>query len=124
MILILESGILKRLCVSKTSKTLLISVALSIETFGPIFQVGWARACSGVMFSSSFVVLPKNGPPEQVIVTEDTFSGPCSYMSCQIADASESSGKILPLRYLPAIASDSLFAARRVLFWARVSTEI
>ncbi len=73
-----------------------MSVALSIETFGPIFHVGWARASWIVTFFSCSVVLPRNGPPEQVRVMAAMDFGLCSWMSCQMAEASESRGRILP----------------------------
>ncbi len=56
-------GTPKRKCASITSRPLLASVAESIVIFGPIDQVGCARASSGVTLASWSAVRPRNGPP-------------------------------------------------------------
>src|SRR5260370_40618272 len=48
------------------SRPLFISVAESIVTFGPIDQLGWRRACSGVAARIASADQVRNGAPEAV----------------------------------------------------------
>ena len=48
------------------SKPLFIMVAQSMVIFAPMSQFGCFKACSGETCSSSFMLFPKNGPPEAV----------------------------------------------------------
>ena len=68
-------GIPKRKWASITSSPLLASVAESTVIFGPMRQVGWASASSGVTSPSSSRVRPRNGPPEPVRTRLATCSG-------------------------------------------------
>src|SRR5271155_3413234 len=50
-------------CASITSRPLFTNVAELTVTSGPIFQVGWASACSGVTLARASRRRPRNGPP-------------------------------------------------------------
>lgn len=58
-----------------TSSPLFISVEESMDILAPIFQVGCARAWTGVTASKSAIVLPRNGPPEAVTHSFETSRG-------------------------------------------------
>ena len=57
---------------SMTSSPLFIIVAESIVIFGPIFQVGWARASSIVIASNVSRGRVRNGPPDAVRTSRST----------------------------------------------------
>ena len=61
-------------CVSMSSRPLLTSDAEFSVFIGPMFQVGWAPACSGVTLSRSAADQPRNGPPEAVSTSLATSS--------------------------------------------------
>src|SRR5581483_2962874 len=99
-----------------SSSPLLASVAESIVIFGPIRQVGWASASSGVTSASSSRVRPRNGPPEPVSTSECTCSGLRPSRHWYSAECSLSTGMIRPR---PATSSPpatrlSLFASASV----------
>ena len=74
------------------SSPLFIKVAESMVIFGPIDQVGWRRAWSGVTDDRS-AGPSRNGPPDAVRTSEATrFSGSPT-RHCQIAECSESIGR-------------------------------
>ncbi len=54
------------------SRPLLKSVAESMVIFGPMFQVGWQSACSGVTLASSFAGNWRKGPPDAVRMSRET----------------------------------------------------
>ena len=64
-------------CASITSRPLLTMVAELIVTTGPIAQVGWASACSGVTVASSSRRRPRNGPPLAVTHQPAHLAGAC-----------------------------------------------
>ena len=49
-----------------TSRPLFASVAESIVIFAPMLQVGWRRACCGVIAANSAAGRSRNGPPDAV----------------------------------------------------------
>ena len=108
---------------SISSSPLFIIVAESMVIFAPMLQFGWRSACSGVTFSSSARLLPKNGPPEAVRIRRficRLSRQPC--MDWNIAECSLSTGRIdTPLlsaasvTSLPPATSDSLLARAKVL---------
>src|SRR5262245_28472197 len=100
---------------SITSSPLFTSVAELIVITGPMFQVGWASACSGVMPSSSARSRPRNGPPLAVSTSRATSPPVPQRRHCAIAECSESTGTIWPGAASPAtsgppVIRDSLFA--------------
>src|SRR5215471_7475111 len=100
---------------SITSRPLLTSVAELIVMTGPMFQVGWVSACSGVTCSSSARLRCRNGPPLAVSTSLATSPAPPPRRHCAIAECSESTGTIWPGRARPATSgppaiSDSLLA--------------
>ena len=58
-----SNGMSKSRCASITSRPLLTRVAELIVTTGPMSQVGWFSACSGVTSASSSRRAPAEGPP-------------------------------------------------------------
>src|SRR5215467_7500229 len=101
---------------SITSRPLLTSVAELTVMTGPMFQVGWASACSGVTCSSSARLRCRNGPPLAVSTSLATSPADPPRRHCAIAECSESTGTIWPGRARPATSgppaiSDSLFAS-------------
>src|SRR6516165_5609424 len=100
---------------SITSSPLLTRVAELIVITGPMFQVGWASACSGVMPASSARSRPRNGPPLAVSTSRATSPPLPQRSHCAIAECSESTGTIWPGAASPAtsgppVISDSLLA--------------
>ena len=84
-------------------------------TSGPMFQVGWASACSGVTSSSLSRLQPRNGPPLAVSTRRSTSDSRPARRHCAIVECSESTGTICPgLARLvtsgPPTISDSLLA--------------
>ncbi len=65
-------GVPNSRCASISSRPLLTSVALLIVTTGPMSQVGWSSACSGVTSPSSSRDRPRNGPPLAVRTSRRT----------------------------------------------------
>lgn len=61
-----SKGMSKSRWASMTSRPLFTRVAELIVTTGPMSQVGWASACSGVTPASSSLSRPRKGPPEAV----------------------------------------------------------
>ena len=101
---------------SMTSRPLFISVDELMVTTGPMFHVGWFKACSGVMSVIWSRFQPRNGPPEAVTTSLDT--SPCvpERNDCQMAECSESTGLICLSRTCalnsrcPPATTDSLLA--------------
>ena len=58
-----------------SSRPLFISVAESIVILGPIDQLGWASASSGVTAASSAAVRPRKGPPDPVNSSSSSATG-------------------------------------------------
>ena len=52
-----------------------MSVAESMVILGPIDQLGWASACSGVTAASSAAVRPRKGPPDPVRSSSSSARG-------------------------------------------------
>ena len=107
---------------SITSNALFISVAESTVIFGPMFQVGWSSASSGVTFARSSGARPRNAPPDAVMMRRDTRSGGSPRRHCQMAFGSLSTGSIsAPLAFAaaasrpPAMTTPSLFASATFL---------
>ncbi len=92
---ICSSGISKRKCASKTSRPLLKRVAESMVTFGPMFQLGWASACSRVTLERS-AGPSRKGPPEAVSTSAATVSGSSPRRHWKRAECSESTGVMRP----------------------------
>ena len=69
-----SNGMSKSRCASITSSPLLTRVAELIVMTGPMAQVGWASACSGVTSASSSRDRPRNGPPLAVRTSRRTSS--------------------------------------------------
>ena len=87
---------------------------------GPIAQVGWAIACSGVTSASSSRVRPRKGPPLAVSTRRRTSSGEPPRRHWASALCSESTGTIWPgfarsSTSGPPMMSDSLLARASVL---------
>ncbi|GAB3801464.1 hypothetical protein GCM10027605_18950 [Micromonospora zhanjiangensis] len=107
-------------CASITSRALLTRVAELIVTTGPMFQVGWARACSGVTSVNSSRRRPRNGPPLAVTINRRTSGRVPERRHWASAECSESTGTICPGRVTaafttgPPATSDSLLAKARV----------
>ena len=89
-------------CASISSSPLFTSVAELTVTTGPMCQVGWARACSGVTPVSSSRRRPRNGPPLAVTTSRRTSSARPPRRHCAIAECSESTGTICPGAARPA----------------------
>ena len=70
-----SNGMSNSRCASMTSRPLFIRVAELIVTTGPMSQVGWASACSGVTSASSARVRPRNGPPLAVRISRRDLVG-------------------------------------------------
>ena len=110
----------KSSCASITSRPLLTSVAELIVMTGPMFQVGWASACSGVTSVSSSRRRPRNGPPLAVRISRRTSARLPERRHCASAECSESTGTIWSGRCTaartsgPPATSDSLFASASV----------
>lgn len=105
-------------CVSISSRPLFTSVAEFRVFIGPIDQVGWAPACSGVTDSSRSAGQPRNGPPEAVSTSRATSSGLPPRRHWASAECSESTGTIWPgaaaaVTSAPPATSDSLLASAR-----------
>ncbi len=99
-----------------SSRPLLTSVALLIVMTGPMFQVGCARACSGVTPASSALVRCRNGPPLAVTISRLTSASRPPRRHWAIAECSESTGTIWPGAAAsatsgPPMMSDSLLAS-------------
>ena len=99
-----------------TSNALFMSVAESMVILGPIFQVGWCSACSGVTPARSAGLLSRKAPPDAVMMSFETPSWSPA-MACQMALGSLSRGSTLTPRSCarrisisPAITKDSLLA--------------
>ena len=99
-------GTSNRRLASMTSSPLFINVDELMVTTGPIFQVGWFNACSGVMSVICSRFQPRNGPPEAVTTSFDT--SPCvpERNDCQMAECSESTGLICCARTVRRTADD------------------
>ena len=102
--------------VSISSRPLLTSDAEFSVFIGPIDQVGWAPACSGVTSSRSSAAQPRNGPPDAVSTRLATSSAVPPRRHCASAECSESTGTIWPgfaafSTSGPPAISDSLFAS-------------
>ena len=67
-------------------------VAELVVTSGPIAQVGWASACSGVTSARSARERPRNGPPEAVSTSLATSSARPPRRHWASAECSESTG--------------------------------
>ncbi len=91
-----------RKCVSISSSPLFASVAESMVIFGPMLQVGWARASSAESRRPapppSF---PRNGPPDAVRTIESTCSVVRPSRHWKIAECSLSTGSRRPPPALP-----------------------
>src|SRR5690349_509257 len=101
---------------SITSSPLFTRVAELMVITGPMFQVGCASACSGVMPSSSAWLRPRNGPPLAVSTSWATSDPAPERRHWAIAECSESTGTIWPGAASPATSGpptirDSLFAS-------------
>src|SRR5829696_8309794 len=107
-----------------TSRPLFMSVDESIVIFGPIDQVGWARASSIVTSASSARVRPRNGPPLAVRTMRATRSESPPALAARhwcTAPCSESTGTMWPAPGRssaarttgPPAISDSLLASAR-----------
>src|SRR5260370_38687863 len=99
------------------SRPLFISVAESIVTFGPIDQLGWRRACSGVAARIASADQVRNGPPEAVNTMRWIFSRVPAASDWKMALCSESTGKTVApaaaarrMNSVPAQTSVSLLA--------------
>ncbi len=107
-------------CASITSSALLTMVAELIVTTGPMFQVGWASACSGVTAVNSSRRRPRNGPPLAVTTSRRTSPRVPPRRHWASAECSESTGTICsgrvtaPLTNEPPATSDSLLASASV----------
>jgi hypothetical protein len=102
------------------SRPLFISVAESIVTFGPIDQLGWRNACSGVAARIASADQVRNGPPDAVRMMRCTFSRVPAPSAWKIALCSESTGSTVA----PAAAArrmKSLPAQTRVSLLARAT---
>src|SRR6266702_3616079 len=107
----------KSQCASSTSRPLFIRVAESMVIFGPIRQVGWARACLTVTARNCSSEARRKGPPEAVSSKRFTSVVRSPRRHCQMALCSLSTGTMdTPARCAsritrwPAITSVSLFA--------------
>jgi hypothetical protein len=94
---------------------LLTRLAELIVMTGPMSQVGWAIACSGVTSAISARVRPRNGPPEAVTISLRTSERSPPISAWKSAECSESTGTIWPglaiaLTSGPPTISDSLLA--------------
>ena len=103
-----------------TSSPLLTSVAELIEITGPMDQVGWASACSGVTSRSRSADQPRNGPPDAVSTRRRTSSARPPRRHCASAECSLSTGTIWPgaaslVTSGPPMMRDSLLASASVL---------
>ncbi len=112
-------GMSKSRWASITSRPLFTRVAELIVMTGPIAQVGWAIACSGVTSASSARVRPRNGPPLAVRTSRRTSSARPPTRHCARAECSESTGTICPgaaaaVTSGPPMISDSLLARARL----------
>ena len=99
-----------------SSRPLLTSVALLTVMTGPMVQVGWASACSGVTSASSALLRWRKGPPLAVTISRATSPARPPRRHCAIAECSESTGTIWPGAAMPATSgppmiSDSLLAS-------------
>ncbi len=88
-------------------------------TSGPIFQVGWARACSGVTSARASRLQPRKGPPLAVSTSRRTSDSRPARRHWAMVECSESTGTICPgLARLvtsdPPMISDSLLARASV----------
>ena len=90
-----------------TSNALLTRVAESIVIFGPIRQVGCARASSGVTDASSLAARPRNGPPLAVRTRRATSSIRSPTRHCQMAECSLSIGRRWSRRSPPSRSSST-----------------
>src|SRR6266567_2948702 len=116
----------KSQCASSTSRPLFIRVAESMVIFGPIRQVGWAKACSTVTERTSSSEERRNGPPDAVRMRRRISRVSSPRRHCQMALCSLSTGKIETLcsratciTRCPAMTSVSLFD-RAMVFPARM----
>ena len=112
-------GMSKSRCASITSRPLLTSVAELMVMTGPMAQVGWAIACSGVTSASSARVRPRNGPPLAVSTSRRTSSARPPTRHWASAECSESTGTICPgaaaaVTSGPPMIRDSLLARARL----------
>lgn len=106
---------------SITSRPLFTSVAEFTVMTGPMLQVGWLSAISGVTSVSSERFLPRKGPPLAVTTSRRTATGsappgPAAHRHWASAECSESTGIICsgPAKRLtsgPPTISDSLLAS-------------
>ena len=103
------------------SKPLFIMLAESMVIFAPIVQLGCFKACAAVAFLSWSIGVVLNGPPDAVsnIFSIGLFPSPARHWN--IAECSESTGKIGDLYFCansqmssPATTSVSLFAKAMV----------
>ena len=62
----------------------------------PMRQVGWRRACSGVIAANSAAGVSRNGPPDAVRISRSTCARFSPTRHCQIAECSESIGRSQP----------------------------
>ena len=105
---------------SMTSRPLLTRVAEFVVTTGPIRQVGWASACSGVTSARSAAGRPRNGPPLAVSTSRRTSRSAPARRHWASAECSESTGTIWPgaaaaVTSSPPMIRDSLLASASVL---------
>ena len=83
----------KRKWASMTSSPLFIMVALSMVTLGPMLQVGWRSASSGVMAGKVAGSRSRKGPPLAVRISRLTLAGSSPRRHCQSAECSLSMGR-------------------------------
>ncbi len=110
-----------------TSSPLFTSVAESMVIFCPIAQFGCFSASSGCTFSSSFLVFPRNGPPEAVNRIRLTCFPFSPFNAWKTALCSLSTGRIRTffsfasgMMICPAVTRVSLFA-RAISFPASIA---
>ncbi len=96
-------------------------VAESMEIFGPISQLGWASACSGVAWAICSAVQVRKGPPEAVRIRRETCRAFAGSSTWKIAECSESTGITTPPASL-AVRSSEGPAQTRLSLLARAIT--
>ena len=116
----------KRWQASMTSRPLFMSVAESMEIFGPMFQVGCARASSRVTCASCPRSRPRKGPPLQVSHMRAISRAFSPARHCHMAECSLSTGKSCPglasgMSKSPPTTRDSLLASASLRPAARVA---
>ena len=90
------SAAMPNICMASiSSRPLFIRLAESMVTFGPIAQLGWASACSGVAAAICSALHVRNGPPEAVSHIFSTLSTASPPSAWKMALCSQSIGRTL-----------------------------